>query len=185
MFIATHPQTSGEFQDLAQESGAKAQGSALAHLFMKYVEDNAKSLKQCLRDLASLHDEGRREFRLEVDAIRKERNKFVKAAKGSPEHDRLKKVNQSATVRLSEAVIFSKALDMGFVPDWDQSYHTLVTDARIAMGSSAKKGGVEETPLQKAKKYLAKLEMTQDDRNSLLEFVAGGCVESLGEDAPI
>lgn len=175
MFIATHPQTNGEFQDLAQESGAVAQGSALAQLFMKYVEDNAKSLKQCLKDLQALHPDGRVAFRLEVDEIRKQRNNFVKAAKGTDQYDRLKKINQSATVRLSEAVVFSKALDMGFVPDFNQSYHTLVTDARIAMGSSAKKGGVEESPLIKAKKYLAKLSLTDDDRDQLLEFVAGGC----------
>lgn len=178
MFIATHPQTNGEFQDLAQESGAVAQGSALAQLFMKYVEDSAKSLKQCLRDLQGLHPDGRVSFRLEVDEIRKQRNNFVKEAKGTDQYERLRKVNQSATVRLSEAVIFSKALDMGFVPDWDQSYHTLVTDARIAMGSSAKKGSVEESPLQKAKKYLAKLGLTDDQRNALLEFVAAGCHES-------
>lgn len=176
MFIATHPQTNGEYQDAAHESGVRSQGAALADLFMKYVEQSASSLKQCLKDLVQLSNDGREEFRKQIDSIRKERNKFVKDSKGTDQHDRLKKINQSATVRLSEAVSFSKALDMGFVPDFDQSYHTIVSDARMMLDSgAAKRGRKAKTDLEKAMEFLAKLQLSDDDRGQLLEFVASGC----------
>lgn len=188
MLLATHPQTAGEFQDAAHATGAKQQGSALAHLFLLYVEQQATTLKQVLKDLASLHNDGRDEFRKEVDAIRKERAKFVQSHKSGEQHERLKKINQSASVRLSEAVTYSKALDMGYSPDWEQSYHTIVADARLLVNASASstRGRKAKSDLEKAKEFLAKLSLSADDRNAILEFVAGGCDDTPAvEEAPM
>lgn len=176
MFIATHPQTTGEFQDAAQETGATHQGAALADLFLKYVQESANKLKTCLRDLQKLAPAGREEFRKSIESIRKERAKLVKQYKGTDQEHLYKGISQSANVRLSEAVAFSKALDMGFDPDWEQSYHTIVTQARLMMNAGATtRGRKAKSDLEKAKEFLAKLSFTDADREALLEFIASGC----------
>ena len=184
MLLATHPQTQGEFQDAAQQTGAKHQGSALADLFMRYVEQQASTLKTILKDLTTLAPAGREEFRARVDAIRKERNKFVLDHKGTDQYTRLKKVNQSASVRLSEAVSFSKAIDLAYTPDWDQSYHTIVTDARMLLDAGAsKRGRKAKTDLEKALEFLAKLKLDKDEEAMVIKFIADGRVSD--EPAPL
>lgn len=186
MLFATHPQTQGEYQDAAHETGASHQGAALADLFMRYVEQQSTTLKTVLRDLTTLAPAGREEFRRRVDSIRKERNKFVLDHKGMPEHDRLKKVNQSASVRLSEAVSFSKAIDLQYMPDWEQSYHVIVTDARMVLeanASGAKRGRKAKTEIEKAKEFLAKLALTGEEEAALILFIQEGRTDA--EEAPL
>jgi len=184
MLLASHPQTTGEFQDAAHATGAAHQGTALADLFMRYVEQQSTTLKTVLKDLVTLAPAGRDEFRKRVDAIRKERNKYVLDHKGTTQYDRLKKVNQSASVRLSEAVSFSKAIDLGYAPDWDQSYHTIVTDARMLLDAgAAKRGRKAKTDLEKALEFLAKLKLDGKEEAEIIKFIQDGRVS--GEDALI
>jgi hypothetical protein len=169
-------------QDASQVAGQTAQGAALAELFMKYVEENGNKLKSVLQSLTELSNVGRDQFRREVDMIRKTRAEFVKEAKGTDKHDFLKRVHQSAAVRLSEVSVFSKALDLGYTPDFNQTYHTIVSEARMFKDSKASSGaetrGRKAKPdIDKAMEYLAKLSLTEEDRNKLLEFVAAGCTD--------
>ena len=120
---------------------------------------------------------GREEFRKSIEKIRKERSKLVREYKGTPEEHLYKGISQSANVRLSEAISFSKALDVGFDPDWTQSYHCLCTQARLLINSGATRGRKAKTDLEKAKEFLAKLALTEDDRTALLEFVSAGCTD--------
>ena len=176
MFIATHPQTVGEYTEAARESGEKAQGSALAGLFLRYVQEEANKLKTCLRDLSKLGIDGRAEFRKSIEGIRREHAKEVKAWKGDVHEPLFKGISKSANVRLSEAVTFSKALDLGFDADWDQSYHVIVTQARMLVNSGASKtrGRKAKSDLEKAKEFLAKLNLSQGEELELLEFISAG-----------
>jgi hypothetical protein len=68
-------------------------------------------------------------------------------------------------VRLSEFTTLAKALDKSYVPNMEQGYHVIVSEAREwlrALGEGDKRGRKATHGLVKAMKYLEKLDTIDD-----------------------
>jgi len=155
----------------AADKAQASMGEALAELFVKFVQGQATSLKLYLNDIVKLSHEGRIGFRVSLNAHVKAINAHVKAKKGMPEHDTFKRAKNSACVRISEAITFSKAIDAGmsYDPNTSDSYHAHIGTARVFLEASSTTGptvkrGRKATPtLDKVRAYLAKAGLDADD----------------------
>lgn len=161
MSIIGEKQDKGAQNQAAQETQQARSGEAIAELLIKLVQGQAASLKMHLRDLCELTTAGRIGFRVAIAKHLKELNAHVKAKKDTPEYETFRRAKNSAAARLSETVSFTKGIDAGYSPNWNDSYHALIATARTFLDSSStgKRGAKTVPVLDKIRKYLDKLHL--------------------------
>lgn len=145
----------------AAASGMRARGEAVADNLMHECNSQGNKLKMFLIDIADLDQVGRTAFRTRIrDAlyhVRAGRETF----KGTEQEAPFAATSRSAGVRVSEAVTFSKAIDLGFTPDFEgMTYAALIGEARVfkkgnAVGPTEKRGRKAATLAEKFQKFLA------------------------------
>ena len=157
----------------AQDSGMQARGSAIAVSLFNLVKAQAGDMLRYLKDITDLNQAGRTEFRKVLEQKRREMRSTAKEFAGSPFEDVTKRTGASAFVRISEALSFSKAVDAGFVPDFDTGYHWNIAEGRAflesqsATGPTMKRGRKAQTKVQKACAFLDKLGLTDAEQKAI------------------
>lgn len=162
----------------ADGDGAKAQGEALASLFIKEIQNQADIFKRYALELVPMVYEARRAFRSALNKHLTDMRAYVKKSGDDPKY---KKALSSAVVRVSEVTTISHALDAGMKINKKHPFHTMVAEARIYRAAQADNGqagptrrrGRQPKPvLDKVKDYLAKLELSQAQLEEVAEMVA-------------
>lgn len=144
-------------QPLANEKARKGAGAALADMLCTELQQQAGKLKMYVQSLMDLDSDGRMGFTSYLGQVLKERKMLVKE-NGTTLY---KAINASASVRLSEMNTICKALDKGLQIDLEQSYHTIVAQAREHMraaGEGDKRGRKATHAIVKLLKSLEKME---------------------------
>lgn len=166
----------------AADSALVGKGEALADVFIARIKDQSGALKSFLKDLAELDQQGRKGFRVAITKHKKQVRAYVESKKGTDEYEMYSRTASSAMVRLSEAVTFSKAVDMGMsVTDEllrQQTYHSLIAMARLYKSAKASDGVDVSGPtkrkqvsvLERAKAYLLKICKTPEDFEQVAEL---------------
>lgn len=147
-----------------------ARGQAVAALLVKAAQEHGNYLKRFLMDIVQLSQNGRSGFRVAVSKHLRDIRRHVNAVKGTPEYAAYAAAARSAGVRLSEAVTFSKAVDAGFMPNFEGiPYHSMIGSARTmlasesAVGPTQKRGRKATSAVDKAIAYIAKLGLKKAD----------------------
>lgn len=155
-------------QPLANEKARHGAGVALATMLVDETAQQAGKLRMYVQSLMDLDADGRKGFIEYLGAVMKERKTLVKE-NGTTLY---KKINASASVRLSEFRTIARAIGEGFVPDLTQNYHTIVGQSRELLDSKGKKDTRGRKPthgLVKAMKYLEKLEALDETDQAMLD----------------
>lgn len=119
-------------------SGSEAKGSALATTMIAEIKAQCGVLKRFLVNIRDLDHAGRKAFRVTVSAYLKKMRATVTTMEDTPQHATYAATARSAGVRMSEAVTFSKACDVGYNPDMAEgSYHWHVSEARKFLAAEA------------------------------------------------
>jgi hypothetical protein len=180
-------------QPLANEKARKGAGAALADMLCTELQQQAGKLKMYVQSLMDLDSDGRMGFTSYLGAVIKERRVLVKENGTSL----YKAINASASVRLAEMNTICKALDKGLTIDLEQSYHTIVGQAREhlrALGEGDKRGRKATHGIVKLYNYVAKLDVIDAADKAAVEAVMAECEQQLlalglavekGEDAPM
>lgn len=125
----------------ANKLAMEQRGEAIADLLIAEVKEQSGTLKRFLQDVYGLDQAGRKAFRVQVQHHLKQIRAHVVAKKGTPEGDVYATTARSAGVRLSEATVFSRAVDAGYSPDFTTgTYHSCVAQARAYLDSDAANG---------------------------------------------
>lgn len=144
----------------ALDAAAKAIGDQVASEFLEAVREQGQTLRRHLQAIFQLSPVGRAGFRAHIAKLLNEQRAFVKDAGDTPKGKHLAQCLRSGTVRVSEAVTFSKACDGGFIPNMVQSYHAIITDAREwqrAHAAGNTQGRAKKTPLDRIKDALVRM----------------------------
>lgn len=149
----------------ANKSGNVARGEALASVVFKDIKDNFGKMRGYLADIKGLDTDARKAFRISFQSLLNQARKAVKTWEKTPEHDFHKRTLRTLSVRVSEMVTFSKAIDGLWVPDMSQGYGQLIAGAvlfnRSNISSGKETAGRKAKPvLDKVKAFLDKLEQT-------------------------
>lgn len=169
-------------QPLANLKARKTAGVALADMLCTELQQQAGKLKMFVQSLMDLDSDGREAFTGFLSKVLKDRRVLVKE-NGSTLY---KAINASASVRLSEMTTIAKALDKGHTIDLEQSYHTIVGQAREflrGLGAGDKRGRKATHAVIKAYKSMLKLETINDEDRALLQSIidyAGTVLEQAG-----
>ncbi len=166
--------------EFAATDAYKAQGEAVATLLITEVQRQSVSLKKFLADLVPLLYEARRAFRTAIETHLNDMREYVKA---NPDDSVYAKAFSSAQVRLSEAKVFSLALDAGFDPDMDQNYHTVIAQARVfraaqasgengAVSAAAKRGRKPTPVIEKFRKWVEDQHPSKEELQRMKEMLA-------------
>ena len=180
-------------QPLANKKAREGAGEALGDLLVTETMKQASSMKQFVVSLAALDADGRVGFLRYVGGVMKERRAYVKE-NGTKLY---KAIEKTAGVRLSEFSTLAKALDKSYVPNMEQGYHVIVSEAREwlrALGEGDKRGRKATHGIVKAMKYLEKLDGIDGDDKAAIEALMTaaqaiaermGLAVDKGEDAPM
>jgi len=165
-------------QPLANEKARKGAGAALADMLCTELQQQAGKLKMYVQSLMDLDSDGRMGFTSYLGQVLKERKMLVKE-NGTTLY---KAINASASVRLSEFNTICKALDKGLTIDLEQSYHTIVAQAREHMraaGEGDKRGRKATHGIVKLYNYVAKLDVIDAADKAAVEAVMAECEAQL------
>lgn len=161
-------------------------GTAVATAMLGALKEQAVSLKVYLTRIRELSQPGRTGFRVEVERLRKLARTEIKKLKGGEHYAGWLRTQKSAFARFSEAVTFSKAVDVGYSPDMSESYHVICGKAGAFLASRSEASGPavrrgrKATPIEdKIAVYLAKAKKDGADMAKVAEIV-----EALSHEAP-
>lgn len=165
-------------QHAANQLAMAARGESCARLFLAECKGQGDSLKRFLGDVVEMDQEGRKAFRVTLNAQLKSYRKEVNEGKDTPEKPYLQASARSAGTRISEATTFSRAIDAGYSPDFDGfTYHQMIGMSRTFLQSESATGptqrrGRPATPiLDKVKAFLNKLEPTTEQYKEIHTLV--------------
>jgi hypothetical protein len=168
----------------ANDSAAKALGTALADVLIADIERDDVRGKPWLVKIAELSHPGRVAFRSKLDAFWKGWTDEARQWKDTEQHALYVARNKAKAPRVSEARKFSEAIDAGYPFDPDMGYTETIAAARCFLQAEAsmtpegvtpvsptRRRGRPATPTrEKAKNYLEKLDLSPKDWNTLAEF---------------
>ena len=150
----------------AQEKVLIERGISVFQSMLAFVKSKDRTMTMFLIDILNLDMLGRKAFVDANAAERKKQNAYVKSLKGTPEHAAWKAIPASAMTRISEAVTFCKAVDMGYTPvlndagtDTVDGYAAVVCEAREFLrqaGAGSDRGPKKTTFEEKLKAFLHK-----------------------------
>jgi hypothetical protein len=161
------------------DSGDKANGKAVAELFIRFEKETAEKGKMLLKSIFNLSQAGRSAFRVALSQALKDDRDELKLYKGMPEYDLFKSALSTRAVRFSEVKIFSESCDHGFTPNFEDKYHQILGTARVQLRSESSVGptvhktrGRKATPvLDKVKNYLLSLSLTVEQLEDVSRMV--------------
>lgn len=182
--------------EAAHKKGDVAAGQALATLVIRKIGEQATGMRLYLKNISELSQKGREAFRVALkENIANQKAYLEGLSEESYEYQTLKAAINSATVRLSEFVTFSKAVDMGFAIDAEETYYSAIAGARQFKNAQASDGidnkgptrrrGRPATPFtDKFKKFLADNVSAENHEEARELFNTWMALQNFGMEAP-
>lgn len=182
--------------EAAHKKGDAAAGSALATLVIRKIGEQATSMRLYLKNICDLSQKGREAFRVALQENIRNQKAFLSAMDpDSLEYHTLKKAINSATVRLSEFVTFSRAVDMGFAIDAEETYYSAIAGAREfknaqaadgidAKGPTRRRGRPAAALTDKFKKFLVDNVNAENHKEAQEFFNTWMALQNFGKEAP-